>query len=121
MRWYRGVYGSRCIDVVSPRTRVGDRFPSDERSVVTLRQARKALSELGPDVSHAVAVAMGLTDEADAELRGHGVIVARVGSFFWTEDSYLRRTERQLASRREAGTGSLTSGPVRTRRSRSPE
>src|SRR4051794_9072202 len=66
-------------------------FPSDERSVVTLRQARKALAELGTDVSHAIAVAMGFTEEADAELRRHGVTVARVGGFFWTEESYLHR------------------------------
>ena len=66
-------------------------FGSDERDVVTLRHARKALAEITRRGSSGMVVTMGLTTEADAELRGAGVIVARSGGFAWTEDSYRQR------------------------------
>jgi hypothetical protein len=101
---HRAVDRERLHTVVPPRLRVAlpsmsvvpERlalvvFGSDERDVVTLRQAEKALWRLGPDASAALVLAMGMTDEADAALRRAGVIVARVGGYSWTEESYHRR------------------------------
>jgi hypothetical protein len=65
-------------------------FASDSRDVVTLRQARKVLAEVGggPGV---VTVMVGATEEADAAFRAAGAIVARRGGFFWTEGTRKRQ------------------------------
>ena len=62
-------------------------FAHDRRDVVTSAPVRRALSML-PSTPPIVAVGADFTAEAIALLQERGAAIARLGEFYWTDESY---------------------------------
>ena len=62
-------------------------FPHDRKEVVTSAPVRRALASIGPG-ERVLAVGSNFTAEAVALLNERDAAIARLGGFYWTDESY---------------------------------
>jgi hypothetical protein len=62
-------------------------FAHDRRDVITSAPVRRALAEIAADES-VLAVGSNFTAEATELLNSRNAAIARLGEFYWTDESY---------------------------------